>query len=284
MNTIQKRELVLGGIIPTSMEGERPFGPRFTTTTDFDNTSDPRSRGDFAVPTLFNGNFDVSFSGNSESVTNNGVRNFWQAAIPGWSYHNGRPDQFDREGTSVKYGIDIENLVDWKKISTLSEDYRQQVGYSETQPNYALKMDGGDSIVHNRFVVPDWGSLRFDLHTGDIPKTSTNNLRVTLEATDGSGISTQIELQEAGGTAGQYLNDTRRIGYGETGFETFTFDVPDNLRGKIATLRFELAGGQEIYLDNIFFKSQHLLFGNPSEARKPDIAIVILMRYGNSSE
>jgi large repetitive protein len=46
--------------------------------------------------------------------------------------------------------------------------------------------------------------------------------------------------------------------------------VPDALRGKVATLKFELSGG-EVYIDNVFFKSQSLLFGNPTEART-DIA------------
>jgi DNA/RNA endonuclease G (NUC1) len=36
------------------------------------------------------------------------------------------------------------------------------------------------------------------------------------------------------------------------------------LRGKVASLKFELIGGGTVYLDNVFFKSQHLLFGNPT--------------------
>ena len=275
--------------------GERKFDnpARSTVTTAFDNTSDPRSRGDFAVPTLFNGNFDASFSGNSESVTNNGVRNFWQAAIPGWSYHNGRPDQFDREGTSVKYGIDIENLVDWKKISTLSEDYRQQVGYSKTQPNFALKMDGGDSIVHNRFVVPDWGSLRFDLHTPGLDKIIVPREFPKLRAflTDEES-GQEYELSSRVIVKGTSRNSPRfaerdtgveivyrdiptipnfrsnRIAYGVEGFETFNLDVPDRLRGKLATLRFELdSTNSPVYLENVFFQSQHLLTGNPTDSK-----------------
>jgi DNA/RNA endonuclease G (NUC1) len=31
----------------------------------------------------------------------------------------------------------------------------------------------------------------------------------------------------------------------------------------VKTLKFEVSGGQTVYLDNVFFKSQHLLFGNP---------------------
>ncbi len=49
-----------------------------------------------------------------------------------------------------------------------------------------------------------------------------------------------IKLEKAKGTATAYSEDRWRIGYGETGFETFTIDVPDALRGKVATLRFVL--------------------------------------------
>ncbi len=200
------------------------------TPLGYDNTIEARQRGDFAVPTLFDGNFDAIYAKNPAQP------------IPGWT----------NDGSE-------KNLQKYLKS-----------GVADNQ-SYALELGNGlDEITHNPFVVPDWGTLRFDIHTGDVPATSTDRLQVTIQATDGSEVSTQIELQEAGGTAGQYLNDTRRISYGETGFETFTLDVPDELRGKVATLKFELTGGQEVYLDNVFFKSQHLLFGNPSEARKPD--------------
>ena len=285
--------------------GERKFDnpARSTVTTAFDNTSDPRSRGDFAVPTLFNGNFDASFSGNSESVTNNGVRNVWGGAIPGWSYHNGRPDQFDPDGAGdLKYGINIENLVDWKNISTL-KDYRDRVGYSETQPNYALKMDGGgngrgDSIVHNSFVVPDWGALRFDLHAPIPAKIDELDqyLKVYIETDtatpqelkaqfippetipNGDRINTNlpaVDLREVhpgafstpdlGTAVGETLiqSQLNRIGFGSKGFETFQVDIPDDLRGKSARLRFELYGNKTIYLDNIFIQSKHLQLGNP---------------------
>lgn len=66
-----------------------------------------------------------------------------------------------------------------------------------------------------------------------------------------------------------YLADTRKIGYGINGFETFTLDVPENLRGKVATLTFKSEGGDTAYLDNVFFKSQHLLFGNPKPLDLP---------------
>ncbi|NES94131.1 MAG: hypothetical protein F6K32_02710 [Desertifilum sp. SIO1I2] len=45
-------------------------------------------------------------------------------------------------------------------------------------------------------------------------------------------------------------------------------DVPNQLRGKSASLRIQLdSATPEVYLDDVFFKSDHLLFGNPTEGR-----------------
>jgi DNA/RNA endonuclease G (NUC1) len=127
--------------------------------------------------------------------------------------------------------------------------------------SYSLKLNSGQSITHNRFLVPDWGALRFDLYR---PSLTGGRVSVTLEAVDDSGsFSSWVNLTAAVGTASEYLADTQRIGYGTTGFETFTVDVPDRFRGKTATLRFEASGGT-VYLDNVFFKSQHLILGNPT--------------------
>ncbi|BAZ45557.1 hypothetical protein NIES4102_25810 [Chondrocystis sp. NIES-4102] len=38
-------------------------------------------------------------------------------------------------------------------------------------------MNCGDSVVHNRFVVPDWGALRFDVH---VPNSATGEIKVYL--------------------------------------------------------------------------------------------------------
>ena len=279
---------------------ERPNETGSKVTTAFDNTFDPRSRGDFAVPTLFNGNFDASFSGNSESVTNNGVRNIWGGAIPGWSYHNGRLDQFDPDGAGdLRYGISIENLVDWKHIDSLA-NYRSQAGYSEEQPNFALKMDGGDSIVHNRFVVPDWGALSLKVH---VPKPSeptdqSNFITITLISEDGQRHELKspllppeaqlpfdpqtdsrlydnparpaVDLREVSELvidAASLQSQTNRIGFGRVGFETFQVDIPNDLnhlfRGKSATLEIAVEGNKEVYIDDVFFGSEHLKFGNP---------------------
>jgi DNA/RNA endonuclease G (NUC1) len=56
--------------------------------------------------------------------------------------------------------------------------------------------------------------------------------------------------------------------------------VPDALRGKVATLKFVLDGGGEVYIDNVFFKSQHLMLGNPTEARHEDAPVTL--KYSNN--
>ena len=42
--------------------------------------------------------------------------------------------------------------------------------------------------------------------------------------------------------------------------------MPDSLRGKVSTLKLKLNGGSTVYLDNVFFKSEVLQFGNPQPA------------------
>jgi DNA/RNA endonuclease G (NUC1) len=232
-------------------------------------------RGDYAVPTLFNGNFDavsqtpIAIFPPSSPAT--AFRTGISDAIPGWSFHNG-----GNSGSTW-------DLVDWKDISSLSE-YRNQLGYNPAQPNYALKLDSGESITHNRFVVPDWGTLRFDLH---VPELTTNG-RVKvyikgdapddkyqlLETVDGGTIDLRAAdgrtapgaLPEIAYPLGYADTDTYRIGYGTQGFETFHVDVPQQLRGKTATLKFEVDSGT-VFLDDVFFKSAHLMLGNPDQAR-----------------
>ncbi|MEB3341216.1 DNA/RNA non-specific endonuclease [Okeania sp.] len=59
-------------------------------------------------------------------------------------------------------------------------------------------------------------------------------------------------------------HEPNQIGFATQGFENFHFEVPDDLRGKTATLRFELEGNTPIYLDDVFFQSVHLKLGNPT--------------------
>jgi DNA/RNA endonuclease G (NUC1) len=63
-------------------------------------------------------------------------------------------------------------------------------------------------------------------------------------------------------------SQTNRIGYGSVGFETFEVNIPKDvesqLRGKVATLEISVHGTKKIYLDDVFFKSEHLISGNPA--------------------
>ncbi|NEQ97870.1 MAG: PKD domain-containing protein, partial [Cyanothece sp. SIO2G6] len=224
----------------------------------------------FAVPTLFNGNFDAISAnlGNRQS-------------IPGWSsnYNVGRV-------------LDQSSLVNLTKISSLSTSYQigweetpdptrnrdgkpifgtylDQLGLTPNDPNYkdyALRLNNGEAITHNHFVVPDWGVLRLDLHAPNMGGL----VEITIEDATNSGnsVTQTIKLEEANGphTNGYNDDDTYRIGYGSVGFETFHIEVPETLRGQVATVTLE-AQGNTVYLDDIFFKSENLLLGNPTDAR-----------------
>ncbi|NER07588.1 MAG: DNA/RNA non-specific endonuclease, partial [Okeania sp. SIO3C4] len=80
-----------------------------------------------------------------------------------------------------------------------------------------------------------------------------------------------IDLSEgASGKLNQYKQDIYKIGFGrEGGFETFHVPIDDRYRGKTARLRFKLESSNPagVFLDDVFFSSAHLKFGNPSEAR-----------------
>ncbi|MDM9385690.1 PKD domain-containing protein [Chlorogloeopsis sp. ULAP01] len=247
---------------------------RVTVSTD--NTSKAKMRGDYAVPTVFNGNFDAIFSRMTDQP------------IPGWSLNNGA------NYTSLQSG-----LKKWSEIGLGNSD------------NFALQLGANESITHNSFVVPDWGVLRFDLHV-PVPDPATDSqgnilpqssvVRVFLDdyelrSSAYQGLS-QKERQSNGNpnvSADEYpavdLREfnpnsatsagfnpklaeaqSNRIGFAKQGFQTFQVDIPNEFRGKVKTLKFEVNGGKTVYLDNVFFKSQHLLFGNPAlngqEARK----------------
>ncbi len=241
--------------------------PRSTTNrvpVEFDNTYDTRMRGDFAVPTLFNGNFDAVTKPDTRLLFNK---------VPGWSNH------FNDEAEDAK-DLTIDKLVEWSKIPNL-DTYRDQVGYDPKQPNYALKLDGEDKIkiTHNNFVVPDWGALRFDLY---VPNPGSGDVRVFLNDRElqssafqglvrGDAATTgeeypAVDLREFDSNIGARTGEGQfnRIGFAKQGFQTFQVDIPNELRGKIATLKFEVNGEETVFLDNVFFKSQHLSFGNPN--------------------
>jgi DNA/RNA endonuclease G (NUC1) len=242
---------------------------------DFDNTYDARMRGDAAVPTLFNGNFDAVFN------PQGGNRTLFSNGIPGWSFHNGETSP----------SVSTSNLVDVNQLSaTQARALRKElkrIGVDQTKPNYALKLESGKSITHNRFVVPEWGTLRFNLH---VPELTTNGkVKVSIKGNAPSDeyqlLETvddgTIDLRVADGRVnpdaqpeiaypiGYADTDTYRIGYGNRGFETFHVDIPEELRGEVATLKFELTDGT-VYLDDVFFQSISTKLGNPSLARSSE--------------
>jgi DNA/RNA endonuclease G (NUC1) len=216
-------------------------------------------RGDAAVPTLFNGNFDAVF--NPQGLN----RTIFSDAIPGWSLHNGETSA----SVSTSALVDVNQLSATEAPALHAE--LDRIGVDRTQANYALKLESGKSITHNRFVVPEWGTLRFNLH---VPSLSGGNLRVSLEGDNGVTTLETISLSEANGPYDSGYNnaDTNRIGYGNTGFETFHVDLPESLRGKVSTVKFEVDNGT-VFLDDVFFQSVHLKFGNATldgQETRPD--------------
>jgi DNA/RNA endonuclease G (NUC1) len=233
----------------------------------YDNTATREQRGDYAVPTLFNGDFDAISSVNASQL------------IPGWSFYNGTAQDLNQSSLLNITQIDSLSTVyqiGWNKRPTATNPgipifgtYLSQLGLVPTDPgnkDFALKLDSGKTITHNRFVVPDWGVLRFDLHApsfgGQVEVT------ITEEGNSSNSVTQIIRLEEANGPYSDGYNDddTYRIGYGSVGFETFHINVPEPLRNKIATVTFA-AKGNTVYLDDVFFKSENLLLGNPTNAR-----------------
>ena len=214
-----------------------------------------RFRGDFAVPTLFNGNFDTVAPGTVDSGK----------PLAGWSY------------TDPSSSPTTDNLVDWREIKSF-DDQRNKIGFEGTQLNYTLKLERDQSITHKPSVIPDWGVLRLDVHAPGVNKKDLRGeLLVSINPLDGSASHTEkILLQNASnsvtnGIPSSYQEDKYKIDYGKKGFESFFIPVPDNLRGKTATidLKLQSTGKKKpiVYLDNVLFQSNSLRFGNPTDAR-----------------
>ncbi len=244
---------------------QRKYSPTGRVPVSFDNTLEAGMRGDYAVPTLFNGNFDQFIPNKTEPETYG--RNLISNEIPGWSFHNSATSPF----------VDpTKHLVKWSTIKGLTQrsqnrqgdiegtSYLERMGIDSNDPNffnYALELNGGDSITHNRFVVPDWGSLRFNLHVPKEAADRGNKLKVTLtEAASGEEITETILLNEASFIPGRrdsfYNNDlakdaNRKLGYATRGFETF----------------------------NVF----DTFYEGSSQQKELDIAFLKKMRYNNSS-
>jgi DNA/RNA endonuclease G (NUC1) len=242
---------VLGGGFKT-----RPYGNKFSysgrplvlpnrTQVSVDNTALPALRGDYAVPTLFNGNFDAISPGWSTVGSNQ--------LIAGWS-----------TGGNGQAPITQSQLFTWSQIARSGESpafqaHLNKMGAITFGGNYALKLGGGQSITHNNFLVPDWGALRFDLHTSS-GNSGTLDVFLTVDGQNynlGALSSTRPTITLAQGNA------INQISYGVRGFETFQLEIPKSLRGRVGTLTFRSNASAPIYLDNVFFQSQHLLLGNP---------------------
>ncbi|MCC3531594.1 MAG: DNA/RNA non-specific endonuclease [Microcoleus sp. PH2017_22_RUC_O_B] len=262
------------GIFENYLNNNRAAVYEDNTYTDITKSFGTRMRGDYAVPTLFNGNFDAIAFRKSDHT------------IPGWSLFNGSSEDVLQShlvdwytiGEEVAKNRAIPGLENLKDL--ISTGYLDAISYDVDRPNFALRMgDGGTKqIVHNYFVMPEWGDLRFNLHA----PFGKGKLKVLLETklnTDpqgrpiiGSGTHLLKEIDLAATTGDElktYASDIDKIGFGRGGFETFHVgsNQLDKFRGQSVKLRFEVEGNTRVYLDDVFFKSNHLKFGNPSEAR-----------------
>jgi hypothetical protein len=199
-----------------------------------DNTPIPAMRGDFAVPTLFNGNFDAIFYPNS-------IQN-----IPGW-YSN-------RTDNQLKQSALIDVAAAGIPGATL---------YSNGVPNYALQLGGKNptQATHDWFVMPEWGNLRFDVFA----PVRSGELNVKLETIDGQSKDVTVNLaQDANflidstnnqiqNTKDIYSDIENKIGFGRKGFETFQLKLNlidseiAEFRGKPAKITFSLDGGDSVY-------------------------------------
>ncbi|NEP46879.1 MAG: DNA/RNA non-specific endonuclease, partial [Okeania sp. SIO2H7] len=189
-------------------------------------------------------------------------------AIPGWSVVKGQNNHASQQ-----------HLIAWHEITKFTEpnnNYLDRIGYDSSKPNYAFKLstkDKATKIVHNNFVVPEWGDLRFNL----LAPEEAGKLKVFIETRPRPGEIywqsrklKEIDLsQNARNELKEYEQNLYKIGFGRTGFETFQIPIDDKYRGKIVRLSFQLESEEDttVYLDNVFFSSVHLKFGNPSEAR-----------------
>jgi len=212
-----------------------------------DGTIGNKMRGDYAVPTILNGNFDAS-------------QRFTYQNVPGWSFYNSL-------FVNDNHNVSQRHLQGRDEIDTFLTEEQRKLNPGLAGQNYTLKMGGTDGpkeIIHNLFLVPDRNSLhdslKFDLHVPEDQLGAGRKITVSLRA-DVAGYEQfrsigTIDLER--GVSGkdsspeELDSNTRKIGYGTEGFETFYLNVPEELRGKAALLKFELNDGT-VYLDDISF-------------------------------
>lgn len=212
----------------------------------FDNTLEAGMRGDYAVPTLFNGNFDAS-------------KRFTYQSVPGWSFYNSLT-VFDNHNVSQRH------LHERDEIDTFLTEEQRILNYGFAGQNNTLKMGGNDGvkeIIHNLFLVPDQNSLhdslKFNLHVPEdqlgAGRKNTVSLRADVAGYEQFKPIGTINLERISGinsSPEELDSNIRKIGYGTEGFETFYLNVPEELRGKAALLKFEINDGT-VYLDDISF-------------------------------
>ncbi|MGB7708361.1 MAG: hypothetical protein WBL95_02230 [Microcoleus sp.] len=220
--------------------------PLTEDNTYTDETIGNKMRGDYAVPTLFKGNFDAS-------------KRFTYQSVPGWSFYNSLT-------VSDNPNVSQRHLHERDEIDTFLTEEQRILNYGLVGQNNTLKMGGNDGvkeIIHNLFLVPDKNSLhdslKFNLHVPEDQLAAGRNITVSLRA-DVAGYEQfrsigTIDLERVSGinsSPEELDSNIRKIGYGTEGFETFYLNVPQELRGKAALLKFEINDGT-VYLDDISF-------------------------------
>jgi hypothetical protein len=213
----------------------RPSDVNLRTSVGFDNTFAERMRGDEAVPTIFNGNFDAVTTPRDRFAPSIPRPAQWRYEMPGWAFHNGTDGRLNT-GESLF-------LVD--------------TGGNEANPNYALKMGDfipqlpvGDIVIveplteitHNRmYVSQNVKNLKFDIKV-----TQQSNDDTIVVSMGEDEVWQQLEQFE--------LADI------DNDFRTVRLNVPDNFPGTTSQLKFELLDGDDntldakVLLDNISFE------------------------------
>ncbi|TAE81515.1 MAG: Ig domain-containing protein group 2 domain-containing protein, partial [Oscillatoriales cyanobacterium] len=206
-----------------------------------------KMRGDYAVPTLFNGNFDAS-------------KRFTDQSVPGWSFYNSL-------SVSDNPNVSQRHLHERDEIDTFLTEEQRILNYGLAGKNYTLKMGGTDGpkeIIHNLFLVPDQNSLhdslKFDLHVPQDQLGAGRKITVSMQAnvagyeqfTSIGTIDLERGVSGINSSPEDLDSNIRKIGYGTEGLETFYLNLPEELRGKAALLKFEINDGT-VYLDDISF-------------------------------
>ena len=164
------------------------------------------------------------FNGNFEASTRPTTGRFPVGAqIPGWSYHNGD-----------SHGLLDAGITDGLHLVDLPNDGGRALRLSRAAT-------GLSNITHNRLYVPAGTScFQFDLKVET--RSASDVVEISMTLSDGTS--------ESLGTVP--LNQVT------SGLRTFMLRVPQSLRDKVATLKFEITNGGagesgQVLIDNITF-------------------------------